>query len=496
VFRLNIRKEVCLVFLKMKNSSILDDARKKLCGRLYVPYQTDGVRWMLTREFDPKRIKGGFLCDEMGLGKTVQTITTMLGNPKNKTLIVCPKSVLNQWKDEIEHFAPGMSVLIYDRSKTIENQEIVLAPYSLMVERQKNTGTVFHQIAWDRIVLDEGHEIRNPQSKTFKSMNCIRSEIRWILSGTPVFNSMKDFVSLCQFLGIPKSVVQAHQEKVRTKFVLRRTKQDVCKFNKRLGMPPCEFENVELEMHEEEQKLYDTVFAESVESIHELCKTDVKVAMKNMHILECFLRCRQVMSHPQIYLNSIYKKTGTDFDTWEHQVKKTEKLLEFIKTHPKEKSLVFCQFTSEMNIIRDLLSDEGIKTFRIDGSVSSEDRSLQIKQFGNFLSGCVFIIQIKSGGVGLNLQAATRVYITSPSWNPATELQAIARSHRTGQSQKVIVKKLIYKCDRSIEKSIMKLQDAKSIVCAEVLNDERILKQLPKLKSGDMIRDLKNIFQE
>lgn len=479
----------------MKLSVILAEARKKLNGRLYAPYQVEGVAWMITREFDPKRIKGGFLCDEMGLGKTVQTITTMLANPKEKTLIVCPKSVLNQWKDEIEHFAPEMTVMIYDRSKTIGDEKVVVAPYSLMISREKGEPTAFHEIDWNRIVLDEGHEIRNPQSKTFKSMNSLRSDIRWILSGTPVFNSMKDFVTLCQFLGIPKSIVQGCCDEVRAKFVLRRTKSDVCKFNKRLEMPPCEFENVELEMYEEEQKLYNSVFDESVESIKAMFKADIGVAMRNMHILECFLRCRQIMTHSQIYLNSISKKSGDDFVEWEHPVKKTEKLLELVKEHPKEKSLVFCQFTSEMNIIRDMFDDEGIKTFRIDGSVSSEDRSSQIKQFEKFPTGCVFIIQIKSGGVGLNLQCATRVYITSPSWNPATELQAIGRSHRTGQTQKVFVKKLIYSCEQSIEESIMKLQNSKSIVCAEVLNDERLLAQLPKPKSGDMIKDLKNIFR-
>jgi SNF2 family DNA or RNA helicase len=479
----------------MKLSVILTEARKKLQGRLYAPYQVQGVAWMLAREFDQKKIKGGFLCDEMGLGKTVQTITTMLGNPKEKTLIVCPKSVLTQWKEEIEHFAPGMTVLIYDRSKTIGSQQVILAPYSLMLSREKNTQTVFHNISWGRIVLDEGHEIRNSSSKTFKSMNILRSDIRWILSGTPVFNSMKDFVTLCQFLGIPKTVVLGQTDQVREKFVLRRTKADVCEFNKRLEMPPCDFENVEMDMCEEEQKKYDKVFKDCSNGVKEIFKTNVNIAMKNMLLLECFLRCRQMMTHPQIYLNSIGKKKEEETEQWEHPVKKTEKLLEFIRSHPKEKSLVFCQFTSEMTLIQGLLEDEGIKIFRIDGSVSTENRASQIKQFRKFPTGCVFIIQIKSGGVGLNLQEATRVYITTPSWNPATELQAIARSHRTGQTKKVFVKKLVYNGEKSIEQTIMKLQDSKSIVCAEVLNDERLLAQLPKLRSVDMIRDLKNFFR-
>ena len=124
----------------------------------------------------------------------------------------------------------------------------------------------------------------------------------------------------------------------------------------------------------------------------------------------------------------------------------------------------------------------------------------QIEEFKNASSGAVFIIQIKSGGQGLNLQEATRVYITAPAWNPATELQAIGRSHRTGQTQAVHVKKLVYKeCPRfiSVEEEMMALQGHKSIVCAEVLNDERIEKQIPVNRTSAKISilDIKKIFR-
>ena len=119
---------------------------------------------------------------------------------------------------------------------------------------------------------------------------------------------MKDFVTLCQFLGIPKSIVQGCCDEVRAKFVLRRTKSDVCKFNKRLEMPPCDFENVELEMYEEEQKVYDQVFDESVNSINELFKAGVQVSMRNMHILECFLKQSKInnVSLDKLYFFIIY----------------------------------------------------------------------------------------------------------------------------------------------------------------------------------------------
>jgi len=463
------------------------------------PYQLEALSWMLMRELDTG-IKGGFLCDEMGLGKTVEIIATLLGNPREKTLIVVPKSIISQWEEEIEHFAPNLKVLVYDRSKSLAgDHQIVLAPYSLMIEKgkDKDTRTCFHEMIWDRIVLDEGHEIRNPKSKTFRSLATIPSRIRWVVTGTPIFNSLRDFVTLCVFLGFPKSVVQGQYEAVQKKFVLRRTKQD---FPGVICIPRCEFENVEIEMYPEEESLYRDVFGTGQETVKNLYKMHGKdINMYTMHILECLLRCRQAMIHPQIYLDGVARKTETEAPEWEHGSKKFETLLGFVKEHPTEKSLVFCQFTSEMNLLHEMFEDEGMTVFRLDGSVSTEDRKLARKNFTKHKGEhCVFLIQIKAGGVGLNLQTASRVYITSPSWNPATELQAIARAHRTGQQKTVYVKKFVTKGGGeawgSVEESIACLQDAKSQVCAELLNDERLLSQLPPKPKTLGIQELRKIF--
>ena len=476
----------------------IDVCRGSLHGVLK-PYQLEALSWMLLREFETG-IKGGFLCDEMGLGKTVEIISTLLGNPRAKTLIVVPKSIISQWEEEIEHFAPELKVSIYDRSVNLSllPGEIILAPYSLMIEKGKDKGhrTSFHDIVWDRIVLDEGHEIRNSKSKTFQSLSSIPSRIRWVVTGTPIFNSLKDFVSLSMFLGFPKTVVQGQYEAIQKKFVLRRTKQD---FPGVINIPRCEFENVEIEMYPEETSLYRSVFETGQTTVKELYKVHGKnINMYTMHILECLLRCRQAMIHPQIYLNGVARKTENDASNWEHGSKKFETLLGFVKEHPSEKSLVFCQYTSEMNILNEMFEDEGIHVYRLDGSVSTDARKVQRQNFMKHPSGCVFLIQIKAGGVGLNLQAATRVYITAPSWNPATELQAIARCHRTGQRKTVYVKKFVTKGGGdewgSVEESIACLQDEKSRICADLLNDERLLSQLPPRPKSLGIQELRKIF--
>tara|TARA_R110002074_G_scaffold379410_1_gene557658 strand:+ start:1402 stop:2349 length:948 start_codon:yes stop_codon:yes gene_type:complete len=309
---------------------------------------------------------------------------------------------------------------------------------------------------------------------------------------------MKDFVGLCGFLGMNKRDVQAATDSVREKYILRRTKEDVCAHNKRLELPPCDFANVELEMYPEEKEVYDKAFTEAQNAINEIFATTTNIAANNMRILECLLRVRQCMAHPQLYLDGIAIKTETDVTLYEGRSKKFDTLISSIKGHPKEKSLIFCQFITEMDMIQQTLMDAGHTVYRIDGSVSGTGRDERLRNFKSHDGGCVFVIQVKSGGVGLNLQEATRVYITSPAWNPATELQAIGRSHRTGQTSKVVVRKFIYDGDDelpSVEQSIMALQGAKSTICAEVLNDPRLQGKIPQgSKGGIGIRQVKNIF--
>ena len=453
---------------------------------------------MLNMEDQKSGPKGGFLCDEMGLGKTVQLVSTMLGNPKPRTLIIVPKSIITQWVEEITRFAPKLTISVFDGpERKIEDVDVTLAPYTLLVSKEGTTP--LHMVSWDRVILDEAHEIRNKKSKLFKSVCRLQTKIKWIVTGTPVFNSMEDFVSLCTFLGLSKVVVQGMTNKIKDIYILRRTKDDLAKINERLRLPPCYFENVELEMYPDEKQLYEIVFLEAQETIRDAFRNTISLNAKNMVILECLLRARQCMIWPQMYLDGVAKQNETQAEKWVGRSKKMETLFEMVNSHPNEKSLIFCQFRGEMNYIQQQLA-ASYPVFRIDGSVPKEERVKQIEGFKKAPSGAVFIIQIKSGGQGLNLQEATRVYITAPSWNPATELQAIGRAHRTGQTQPVYVKKLIYKeCPRfvSVEEEILALQGHKSIVCSKVLNDERVEKQIPVNRTNDKISilDIKKIFK-
>jgi SNF2 family DNA or RNA helicase len=470
--------------------------------RLISPYQHDGVRWLVKRELDHTH-PGGFLCDEMGLGKTVQLIAAMLANPKPHTLVIVPKSIVGQWCSEVARFAPSLSTYAFDgaRRKLPEKlPSIVVAPYSVLPHRPGAPICELLGVEWDRVILDEGHEIRNRKSKSHIAARALVAPIRWIVTGTPVFNSIKDFVALCAFVGLPREVVQGYTDQIREKFVLRRTKTDVALHNARLELPPCDFQNLELEMYPEERDLYSDVFSKGQAIIRSVFAAGTQ-NLHQMELLECLLRVRQVMTWPQLYLDGMALKEESDPEPWLGRSRKMETLMGCIKTHPTEKTLIFTQFMGEMDRIQELLSETGTPTFRIDGSVSKEQRDERIKDFKSGPKNSVFIIQIKAGGVGLNLQEATRVYITCPAWNPATELQAIGRAHRTGQTQKVVVRRLIYMGEDgatplpSVEQSIMHLQEGKAKVCAEVLKDPRLETQVPNVtRTKITIHTLKKIF--
>ncbi len=470
--------------------------------RLIAPYQHDGVRWLVNRELDLAR-PGGFLCDEMGLGKTVQMLATMLVNPKPHTLVVVPKSIVGQWCAEIARFTPSLTVHAFDGAKRHVPEKlpnVIVAPYSVLAQRPGAPACPLLGVPWDRVILDEGHEIRNRKSKVHIACRALQAPIRWVVTGTPVFNSMKDFVALCAFIGLPKEAVQGYTDRIRERFVLRRTKEDVARHNARLELPPCDFENVELEMYPEERELYRSVFERGQDIVRHVFKTGTQ-NLHQMELLECLLRVRQVMTWPQLYLDGIALKEESDPEPWLGRSKKLETLVESIKAHPKEKTLVFTQWMGEMDRIQELLAAEGLPVFRIDGSVTKEHREERITGFKNGAENSVFLIQIKAGGVGLNLQEATRVYIMTPAWNPATELQAIGRAHRTGQTRKVVVRRFIYTGEDgttplpSVEQSIMQLQEGKARVCAEVLNDQRLATQIPNVtRTKITIHALKKIF--
>lgn len=437
------------VFLNRRN-------KQKMPLTLLPPYQPEGVAWLVNRERDETH-PGGFLCDEMGIGKTVQLIAMMVRNVLPRTLIVVPKSIVQQWASEISKFTDGlMPTILFDGPKRTIHPDfegVVIAPYSVLVSE-----SAIHGIHWDRLIMDEGHEIRNPKTKIHRSLAKIDAGVRWIVTGTPVFNSMKDFVSLCSFLGLSQGTVLREYDTIRSRYVLRRTKKH-----------RCTVETQVLDMYPEEQQVYFDAFMYGQGLMG---TTDNAIIM-----LEAILRLRQTMVWPELFQRGVALKSKEPPEPYTGRSRKHEALLSALASHPDEKALVFTQFTLETDKLQEMFRDLGYPVFRIDGHVTDKnERDAQIQEFRNAPPRAVFLIQIRAGGVGLNLQEASRVYITSPAWNPATELQAIGRADRTGQTRAVHVTRYVYKAFpdvNSIEEFMMDLHEKKSEVAAEVLGEKR-----------------------
>ena len=478
---------------------------------LIEPYQPEGVHWMLRREtedlflFDELMPRGGILADEVGLGKTILSISVILGNLKPKTLVILPKSLVCQWEAQIHHFAPSLDVFVIKSANddiVIKNDGVYLISQSLLNCRNRTVGTSpVHNVHWDRIFIDEAHLLRNSKSKIFEACCMLTADIRWALTATPVMNRMTDFVNIMKWIGVSQFLCQGEKECVTQRFILRRTKDDVRVHNKSLNMTDC---NVQIQYVPfssfEEADFYLKVFNTERKKITNATNNSTT------DLLEHLLRVRQLCIHPQLYLEGMSRKTGSSYGEWNNGSTKVSALIKSMKKQPAEdKTLIFCQFVKEMDIYVDVLESEGYSCVRLDGNMSSMERDTAVTQFKTTSSIKVFVIQINTGGQGINLQAANRIYIMSPNWNPAIEYQAIGRAHRTGQEKTVYVTKFcITSGDEKmpfIEENIIKLQERKKQIIANILNDQRIVydgvihdKNTAALGSGLTAIDIRELF--
>jgi SNF2 family DNA or RNA helicase len=484
---------------------LYNNAVKCLKTTLYAPYQVEGVRWMIERELDESDLegdvvsKGGIVADEVGLGKTLMAISMIVANPKKKTLILLPKSLIMQWREQIHKFVGDVKIMFVDKKTVIRRDDEGIYIMSQSMLNCKNTivgNSPCHNVYWDRIIIDEAHLLRNSKSKIHASCCLLEGGIRWALTATPIMNRMTDFVHLMAWFDVSQFLCQTEREMITSRFFMRRTKEDVAQFNKELKLPACNI-NVEYIPFEstEELKFYGEVFLQERKLIQNNKKKTVT------DLLEHLLRIRQICINPQLYLDGITKKTKTDQGEWDGKITKINKLLEHLQSHKDDdKTLIFCQFIKEMDFYERVFNEKGFASVRLDGSMSLDERNLSVKKFTHNPNIKLFFIQINTGGQGINLQIANKIYIMSPSWNPAIEYQAIGRAHRTGQTKVVDVVKFIISSGDSeipfIEENIIKLQERKKRVIADILDDERIVEDGTKFSSEDKVSsyDIKGLF--
>ena len=432
-------------------------------------YQSKAIEWMHGRE-EESDFKGGILADEVGLGKTIMMTGTLIVNPKKNTLIILPKSLILQWKSELQKYTnvldihlPKDDILNMNTDPSVSRVHIV--SHSRFNKRgiEDATKLPYCLVEWDRVVIDEAHIIKNKKSKIHKAVCNLKSPIRWALTATPVMNKMTDFVYTMKWVSqdfLGQLDCQTERDQIVEKYILRRTKDDVKEENIQFELPPLNIETNSLKfLTKEEEELYTNKYKEMQAKIQELKKTLGNQSI--IYALELLLRARQICCHPQCYIEGMNKKQKMenkklkglkatlgieekkDIADWDEKSTKLEFVKEKINEQPLEdKTLIFCHFIKEMDIYQKELFLDGHTVCRIDGRIDIETRDNIVQSFKETPvtdKRQIMLVQIDMGGQGFNFQCANRLYITSPTWNPAQQHQVIGRAHRTGQTKPVYV---------------------------------------------------------
>jgi SNF2 family DNA or RNA helicase len=460
------------------------------------PYQTEGfhfLAYLASNRF------GGVLADDMGLGKTLQTLawvawlreTTRNAKPPtlNSSLVVCPKSVMDNWHAEAERFYPDLRVRLWrggpaaELSAARENSDLLVINYTQLRSLSPDIASV----PWLAAILDEAQYIKNPDSQTAQVARSLKAEHRLALTGTPIENRLLDLWSIFGFAMAGALGNRAHfrrrfdakddplarrrlAARVRP-FLLRRTKAQVER-----DLPDRVEKDVLCEMEGEQKTLYRAELKRARQLILGL-QTNKQLNEERFNILTSLLRLRQICCHPAL----------VDARLREAESAKVSALEDLLGPLIEEghKALVFSQFVTMLDLLREKVKQRGWPHFYLAGE--TENRGELVREFQCAKDGAVFLISLKAGGFGLNLTAASYVVLFDPWWNPAVENQAIDRTHRIGQTSKVMAYRLLMR--ESIEQKIRALQKQKAALAADVLGEERFAQSLT-------LEDLRFLFAE
>ena len=460
------------------------------------PYQKAGYDWF---HFLRKYNFGGCLADDMGLGKTVQTLALLQKVKEDNheigahttSLIIMPTSLVYNWMNEAKKFAPKLKIHAHTgtfRNKDIEifsNYDVVITTYGI----SRVDIEILKSFFYEYIILDESQNIKNPASKSFKSVKTLKSKHKLILSGTPVENSVNDLWTQMSFINpgllgnqslfYTEFVIPIEKKKDEEKasklqalikpFVLRRTKTQVA-----TELPPKTENLFYCQMSEEQKDYYEEVKSEY--------RNELLLNLENggfkksqVQVLQGLTKLRQIANHPGM-IDEDY--TG-DSGKFENVIHTLENVLS--RGH---KVLVFSQFVRHLAIYRKYFDSEKTPYAYLDGATAK--RGEVVKEFQSNKDIKLFLISIKAGGVGLNLTEADYVFILDPWWNPAVEQQAIDRTHRIGQNKNVFIYKFITK--DTVEEKILALQNRKRKVAESLITtEESFVKSLT-------VRDIEDIL--
>lgn len=450
-------------------------------------YQLEGVHWL-------ERLRtmhlNGILADDMGLGKTLQTIIALSQdrkeNSKSLSLVVCPTSLVYNWKEEFSKFNSDTKVLIVDgapsqRKKTLKEAEknhVLVTSYSLM---QKDID-LYKDFNFSYVVLDEGQHIKNRTTRNAKSVKQLQARHKLVLTGTPIENSLEELWSLFDFLMpgllntyerfVDKYVKQTTQEtsenplvNLRGKvspFILRRMKEDVLE-----DLPPVSEMVYHCHLSSQQIELYRSYAMSAKEELSKLVKKEGFEKVQ-IHVLATLTRLKQICCHPALFA----KEKAEEGDSAKYDL-----MLELLNTlvEGKHKTVIFSQYTKMLGLMKKDLKKMGITFSYLDGS--TKNRLDVVKEFNEDPNISVFLVSLKAGGTGLNLVGADTVIHYDQWYNPAVRDQALDRVHRIGQDKPVSSITLVTL--GTIEEKIIELQNKKRGLVKQVVNcDEEAIARL------------------
>ena len=438
----------------------------------YKPHQLTGIRWMLAREDDEKA--GGLLCDEMGLGKTMEVLGLMKNSKKNITLLICPKAVISQWVDAAvkSNFNVKLYTNGWERKSSIKPKDPWL--YITNYEKVMNNVKMFKTQVWDRIVLDEAHRIRNSSSVCYKAINELDRKALWAVTATPIVNDVKDINNLFALVGYESSKMTnpAYRLQVIEEACLHRSMEEMRKSIPEL--PAAALINKEvLDFEtEEEGHFYRSIQGKIAARWKHLDHDNTK----EMFVL--LMRLRQLSLHPQVYISAMKRNSvlGYPRADWEEPSTKFTALKKKLEAEAlPSKWIVFCQFHDEMEILQNYLnaSPAVYKVSQYHGGMTDAEKDSVIEStkaplpMESMERHEVLLLQLQSGGVGLNLQHFTKIIFMSPWWTAALMDQAVGRAVRMGQKEIVEVTLLILKEEETMnidEKMLEKADEKRGIL--------------------------------
>ncbi|MGN6437767.1 MAG: DEAD/DEAH box helicase [Agriterribacter sp.] len=452
------------------------------------PYQRKGYEWMLLLQ---EISAGACLADDMGLGKTLQAIAAMAyyieSHSTVKNIVVAPASLVYNWQQELEKFAPGVKAVVYHGANRQKEQlkdkdiQVIITTYGTM----RMDAELICEDRYGIAVIDESHNIKNPTTQIAQAVMKLSALFRLALSGTPVVNNTFDLYSQLNFVvpGLFGSReffkreyadpidYRQDEEKIRAlkkltaPFVLRRTKEQVAK-----DLPEKTESILWCEMNGLQRNVYESILEKTRGSIF----LDIKkngLAKSKLSILQGLTRLRQACSSPLLLPEE-------EQQACQESVKTEILLEELMNITVDHKALVFSQFSSMLQLLAEECRKKGLAYYHFDGQTPPAKRLEMVNAFQQADNKVnVFLISLKAGNTGLTLTAADYVFLFDPWWNTAVQEQAIDRTHRIGQTKNVFAYKMI--CKDTIEEKIIKLQEKKKKLSEDLVTaDEGFVKTL------------------